>query len=125
MTVLMAVPRATRPRNARALADPGGQGRPAAWVRSLPAGGDRDPLHGFLLLAFDSNLDRQDAVSVLCGHVVGVRPGRELEGAAERPVAELRPVLAFDLARPFHTDRQVAGPNRNLEFLFRVDPGDF
>jgi hypothetical protein len=34
----------------------------------VTAGGDRDPLHGLLLFAFDGDLDRQDAVGVLGGY---------------------------------------------------------
>ena len=57
--------------------------------------------------------------------VVLVDVARQRQATGERPVPELRPVLALGLVVPLGVDRQVTGADRDFDVLLRVDPGQF
>src|SRR5712691_8505814 len=86
---------------------------------------DLDLLDGLLLLGVQADGDGEDAVVVGRLDVVLVDVGWQRQAAGERAVPELRPVLALGPVVPLGVDRQVAGADRYLDILLRVDPGQF
>src|SRR6266700_796306 len=107
-----------------ALAAPSGA-RPVPWCRrgTLPGRLDRDLLDLGLLLGLEADGDREDTVVVACRDIVRAGVARQRQGAGERAVPELGPVLALRLVVPLGADGQVAGADRDLRVLLRVDPG--
>src|SRR6185437_10569416 len=84
---------------------------------------DLDLLDLVLLLGLEADGDGEDAVVVARRDVVRVEIARQRQAAGERAVPELGPVLALGLVVPLGADGQVAGADRDLHVLLRVDPG--
>src|SRR5262245_10469760 len=92
-------------------------------ARTLLGRLDLDLLDLVLLRGLEADGDGQDAVVVTRRDVVRVGVARQRQAAGERAVPELRPVLALGLVVPHGADGQVAGADRDLHILLRVDPG--
>src|SRR5690348_2407966 len=99
--------------------------RPVPWCRRWNLLGrlDLNLLDLVLLLGLEADGDGEDAVVKGRRDVVRVGVAWQRQAAGERAVPELGPVLALGLVVPLGADGQVAGADRDLHVLLRIDPG--